>query len=134
MRQGQQANSSGQFGEDMILSVLRLKRYFPQTQYPIGLGIYGQPLKVDFYVNDAPLFPNGLIIESKYQAISGSIDEKFPYLVLNIQEHYPCPAIVVAGGGGCRPGALTWLKRQVGGNLVAVFTLEEFMVWAHRSL
>ncbi len=104
------------------------------AQYPIGPSIYGLPLNADFWVRGAPLFPNGLAIEVKWQQSTGSVDEKFPYLVYNIKECYPCPALVIADGGGQRPGALQWLRDQVEGNLLAVFSLSEFLAWANRNL
>ena len=104
------------------------------AQYPIGPSIYGLPLNADFWVFGAPLFPSGLVIEVKWQQSTGSVDEKFPYLVHNIKECYPCPALVIADGGGQRPGALQWLRDQAGDNLLAVFSLAEFLAWANRNL
>ncbi len=104
------------------------------AQYPIGPSIYGLPLNADFWVRGAPHFPAGLAIEVKWQQSTGSVDEKFPYLVHNIRECYPCPALVIADGGGQRPGALQWLRAQAEGNLLAVFSLAEFMAWANRNL
>lgn len=104
------------------------------AQFPIGPSIYGLPLLTDFWVRGTPGFPDGLAIEVKWQQSTGSVDEKFPYLVLNIQQCYRCPALVVADGGGQRPGALQWLRGQVGGNLLGVFTVSEFLAWANRNL
>lgn len=104
------------------------------AQYPIGLSIYGLPLFADFWVRGAPGFPEGLALEVKWQQSTGSVDEKFPYLVLNIQQCYPCPAIVIADGGGQRPGALQWLRGQTTSNLIAVHSLAEFLAWANRRL
>jgi hypothetical protein len=104
------------------------------AQYAIGQSIYGLPLNADFWVCGAPGLPTGLAIEVKWQQSTGSVDEKFPYLVHNIKECYPCPALVIADGGGQRPGALHWLRGQAGGNLLAVFSLAEFMAWANRNL
>ncbi len=104
------------------------------AQYPIGPSIYALPLNADFWVYGAPLFPRGLAIEVKWQQSTGSVDEKFPYLVHNIKECYPCPALVIADGGGQRPGALQWLRDQAGDNLLAVFSLSEFLAWANRNL
>lgn len=104
------------------------------AQYPIGHSIYGLPLLADFWVRGAPGFPGGLAVEVKWQQSTGSVDEKFPYLALNIQQCYPCPALVIADGGGQRPGALQWLRGQVAGNLLAVFSLAEFLAWANRNL
>jgi hypothetical protein len=126
-----EAKQTAMFGE--IVRRPRPARLFI-AQYPIGHSIYGLPLFTDFWVRGAPGFPNGLAIEVKWQQSTGSVDEKFPYLALNIRECYPCPALVIADGGGQRPGALHWLRGQVAGNLMAVFTLAEFMAWANRNL
>jgi hypothetical protein len=104
------------------------------AQYPIGPSIYGLPLNADFWVRGARNFPEGMAIEVKWQQSTGSVDEKFPYLVYNIKECYPCPALVIADGGGQRPGALQWLRAQAEGNLLAVFSLAEFVAWANRNL
>lgn len=104
------------------------------AQFPIGHSIYGLPLLTDFWVRGADSFPDGLAIEVKWQQSTGSVDEKFPYLVLNIKERYPCPALIIADGGGQRPGALQWLREQSGGQLLGVFTLAEFLAWANRHL
>lgn len=104
------------------------------AQYPIGQSIYGLPLFADFLVCGAPGYPAGLALEVKWQQSTGSVDEKFPYLVLNIQQCYPCPAIVIADGGGQRPGALQWLRSQVSEHLIAVHSLAEFLAWSNRYL
>lgn len=104
------------------------------AQFPIGYSIYNLPLFTDFWVRGAPGFPDGLAIEVKWQQSTGSVDEKFPYLMLNIKQCYPCPALVIADGGGQRPGALQWLRAQASDNLLNVFTLAEFLAWANRNL
>lgn len=135
MNQGRRANKNGDFAENTIDSILRQKRYWPERQWYVGKSIYDHDLRADFFIPDVPGFPAGLIIESKWQDAGGSVDEKFPYLVLNIRECYPCPTIVIAGGGGAKPGALRWLRSQVDTtHLYAVFTLEEFLSWAMRNL
>ena len=104
------------------------------AQYPIGKGIYGLPIFADFFLAGAPHFPTGLAIEVKWQQSPGSVDEKFPYLVHCIQECYPCPTVIIADGGGQRPGAMAWLRGQCQGKLLAVYTLAEFLGWANRHL
>lgn len=133
--QGSQANSSGRIAEDMIGAMLARLGYVPIRQRVIGIGIYGTPIQADILIESARGFPNGLIIESKWQGKSGSVDEKYPYLVLNIKECYPCPVIILADGDGARPGAIRWLKSQVDGtNVFAVFTLKELMLWCNHNL
>jgi hypothetical protein len=134
-KQGQQAVTSGRKAEAFIYCILKEAGYTVQRQYLIGLGIYGEALKTDFYVTGLRDFPLGLIIESKWQEKPGSVDEKFPYLVQNIIRCYPCPAIIVYGGKGAREGGLEWLHTQADGQkLLAVFSLEEFLTWTIRNL
>lgn len=111
----------------------RPKRIFI-TQHLIARSIYDSPLMTDFWLDGVPSFPNGLALEVKWQQSTGSVDEKFPYLVLNIKTCYPCPAIIIADGGGQRPGALQWLRGQTDPSLLAVLSLSEFVAWANRSL
>jgi hypothetical protein len=133
--QGQQAVRSGQAAEAAIYSILNRRGYLVETQRRIGMGIYNTPLRVDFYVAGIVRFPDGLIVESKWQEIGGSIDEKFPYLIENIRYCYPCPALIVYGGGGARTEAIDWLCRQADGiKLLAVYSLEEFLTWTIRNL
>lgn len=135
LTQGGRASSNGASAEDTISDILTRKGCTPERQKSIGQGIYGTMLRADFFLEHIPDYPDGLIIESKWQETMGSVDEKLPYLVENIRICYPCPAIIVVGGGGMRSLALAWLKRQADGyRLVAVFTLEEFLTWANRSL
>lgn len=132
--QGSQANRSGQMAEQTICSILHLRGYTFTRQAYVGSSIYDHPLRADILVATGPEFPNGFVIESKWQDQGGSVDEKFPYLVMNIKERSPYPTVIVYGGGGAKPGAIAWLRRQVGGNLLAVLSLEEFLSWANRNL
>lgn len=129
--QGARANSSGRFGEDIIASTLALRGYYPIKQHTVGLSIFKTTLKVDFYLPVLPLYPNGLVIESKRQESSGSVDEKVCFVIENIRARcYPCPVMIVAGGKGARDGSIAWLRRQVDGFfLIAVYDLEEFASW-----
>jgi len=120
---------------DLILnSTLLPKRYAKQVF--IGSGIYQTDIYVDFYIVGLPWMPSGLIIECKWQESGGSVDEKFPYLNLNIQYSYPVPAIVVIGGEGMRGGAIEWLREREtdNHNLLAVQSLERFIAWSNRYL
>jgi len=89
LSQGGQANRSGRTIENTICSILDAKGYLYSRQVNIGKTVYGHDLKVDVLINPSTLFPSGLIVESKWQDCAGSVDEKFPYLVLNIKEYMP---------------------------------------------
>ena len=119
---------------ELILNSILPKRYAKQVF--IGSGIYQTDIYVDFYVVGLPMMPSGLIIECKWQESGGSVDEKFPYLNLNIQHSYPVPAIIVIGGEGMRDGAIEWLRERErdNSNLLAVQSLEKFIAWASRHL
>jgi hypothetical protein len=110
------------------------KRYAKQVY--IGSGIYGTAIYVDFYVFNSVAIPDGLIVECKWQQVGGSVDEKLPYLNLNIQTCYPSPAVVLIDGEGMKKGAINWLTRQVdyNSNLLAVHNLTRFIIWANNHL
>lgn len=132
--QGRRANTNGQAAEMVIAAMLDHQRQIYLRQARIGKGIYGTPLYADFFLPYAAGYPNGFCIESKWQEVAGSADEKLPYLVTNIRECYPCPVVVVLHGGGFRPGAEAWLRRQIDEHLCGVFRLEEFLTWCNRTL
>lgn len=129
MNQGQKANKAGDEAELLIASTLLRHGCHIERQVNIGPGIYGTPIFVDFVVRGLSQYPDGLIVESKWQTVSGSVDEKYPYLVRNIEDRYPLPTIIVLSGDGYKLGAEQWLKQQTGGNLVAVKSLTEFIKW-----
>lgn len=91
-----------------FLTVLEPKRL--TRQWPIGAGIDGGPMKVDFAVIGIPSLPDGLIVEVKWQGVFGSVDEKLPYLALNIEQRFPFRTIVVIDGSGWKRGAIDWLR------------------------
>ncbi|MBD2694934.1 PD-(D/E)XK nuclease superfamily protein [Anabaena catenula] len=111
-----------------------IKRYAKQVH--VGKGIYGSEITVDFYIIGSKSISSGLIIECKWQQTSGSVDEKLPYLNLNIQDCYPAAAIVLIDGGGMKPQAISWLTKQVGynHNLLAVHNLSSFIAWSNNHI
>jgi hypothetical protein len=128
-----QAHRAGQVAEDVLAAFLTCIGVTFDRQAVIGLSIYGTRLHADFVVRNLVAFPHGLVVESKWQDGDGTVDEKFPYLYENIRAG-SLPTVVIVQGGGCRPGALDWLRSRVDGErLVSVLRLEEFMSWAHRS-
>lgn len=119
------------------------EKFFPACVLPqplftkqivVGDSIYDTPLKSDFMLYHPEKFPQKLIIECKWQQISGSVDEKYPYTVQNIREKYLCPAIILLDGGGYKPGAKRWLCSQVDNEkLLAVFSMAEFQKWVNKG-
>ena len=148
MTQGGRANYTGNTLEDVIEHTLQRKGYgaiqkskfqaslcleqpIYTKQYPIAKSIYGTDLYCDFLLFHPDKHPDCMVIESKWQQSSGSVDEKFPYLVANIREQYPCATIIVLDGGGYKPGAEAWLRRQIDDHLVHVFNMMEFQRWSN---
>ncbi len=54
-------------------------------QFESGKSICGKKRKVDLILYHPRLYTECLVIQCKWQASGGSIDEKYPYEVLNIQ-------------------------------------------------
>lgn len=106
---------------------------FYTKQFNLCKGIYDTQIRCDFILYNSEKHPCGLIIESKWQQASGSVDEKFPYLERNIRERYPHNTIVVLDGGGYKPGADTWLRSKVAGNFIGVYTMMEFQTFVNKG-
>jgi hypothetical protein len=104
-------------------------------QVPVGETIYKTKRIADVLVINKDLFPDGLVIECKWQQAPGSVDEKYPFLVWNIAKA-DVPTIVLIDGGGYKPAALEWLKAQANPSsaLIAVFTMAEFQKAANNGL
>jgi len=150
MKQGTKANYTGTKLEAFIQHVLETKGYtfvehknfkaaccleqpIYSRQFPLGNSIYDTPVKCDFILHHPLKYPTCLVIESKWQESSGSTDEKYPYLVLNVKEKLGYPTIIVVDGGGYKPGAEKWLRSQVGGRLLYVFNMMEFQKWSNSE-
>ncbi len=145
--QGSQANRNGRHLENVIIPILKYagyreiesetKIFFDNDkwyikQYVVGKTLYGTNHKIDYYLYNKIKYPNKLLIEAKWQADGGSVDEKYPYLVLTLKQ-YPAQSIVVIDGGGYKPLALTWLKNQIDTKLIGVFSISEFMDWVNKG-
>ncbi|MCY4537681.1 MAG: hypothetical protein OXE52_05550 [Chloroflexi bacterium] len=102
------------------------------TQVTIGNNIYDTALKCDFLLFHPQKWPNGLVIEAKWQQVGGSVDEKYPFLVLSIRKSL-FETILLLDGGGYRPGAEQWLRRQTDSKLLRVFNLTEFITWVNQG-
>lgn len=135
-QQGRRANYSGGSAERIIYHTLRDKGYSIRRHHQLSAkSLHGGKITVDFMVTGIRQYPNGLIIESKWQDDLGSADEKMVFLVVNIKRNYTAPTIIVYGGGGARSGIIEYARGEVDGQkLIAVFSFEEFISWAIRNL
>ena len=99
----------------------------------VGRDIYGQNRRVDFLLYHPRKWEKSLVIQCKWQASGGTVHEKYPFEVLNIQQG-GYPTIVVLDGGGYSKGAEQWLKGQAGKNLLKhVFDQGEFQRFVSRG-
>lgn len=145
MARGARANRRGRQLEDHVHGLLSEEyeevspsRFFAARclEQPIfagqvvtGKNIYARSRKVDFILYHPTKWPDCLVIQCKWQASSGSVDEKFPFEVECIAADQ-FAAIIVLDGGGASKGARAWLSEQRGKrNLVDVFDLGAFQRW-----
>ena len=99
-------------------------------------SIYGHSAKSEFLVVSASRNMR-VRIECKWQHRAGSVDEKFPYLMLNCERVEEPLVIILIDGGGYKPGALEWIKnaaRNCKTKDIRVYSLGEFITWAHKAL
>jgi hypothetical protein len=116
-----------------IVAMNGLNQKLYTRQLIIAETIYGTKWNVDFTLYNPDGTPISLIIECKWQQLGGSVDEKYPYLVHNIKEQSPYPAIILLDGESYKPEAKKWLKRQVDEKLLGVFNMGEFTKWANQG-
>lgn len=150
MSKNNRANKSGQGLEEIVTS--GFKRWECPTieyhdwvddpvrpalvkNYPYQ-NIYGTKGRTEFCF--MPQNPNDNIrIECKWQAVSGSVDEKFPYLLecmKTVEERY---IIIVIGGGGAKLAAVDWLKKEsakVQNKNIRVMNVEGIMNWMQDEI
>jgi hypothetical protein len=147
MSGGTKANNTGNALENFVEDLLKRNGYTEFINYKkqifamrqtvggkqyskqpwCGESIYGSLRKCDFLVMNQEKFPDSLIIECKWQESTGSVDEKYPFIMLNI-EKIGVPAIVLIDGDGYKKQAFDWLKKQVLPDraLIGVHTMKEF--------
>ncbi len=113
------------------LRILRQPIYAEQC--PLGIDIYGKNRRVDFILYHPLRWAGCLVIQCRWQASPGSVDEKFPFEVLSIQKS-DFQTIIVLDGGGYNKGAKRWLTGQAGdGKLLKVFSLGEISRYQARG-
>ena len=151
---GQIANSAGRMFENTVSNAVAHKNYtllnkreaaaflYDITMPPyakwyteqarFGQNIYQADWKIDIVLFNADKFPDCLVIECKWQASSGSVDEKYPFTVLSLK-NLPQPSVLVLDGGGARKKSIEWIKRQQTSKF-KFMTLPQFLLWAQTEL
>ena len=61
------------------------------------------------------------------------MDEKYPFLVLNVKTKYPHRTVLVLDGRGYKKEVQAWLKSQVDDKLLSVLDMSEFQKWANKG-
>jgi hypothetical protein len=163
MNDGTYANKTGRVLEDLVEStfgshgfdVLPYSKFVKNPEkfgYDLVLknapytNIYGMKGRSEFLVK-SKTYDLDLRIECKWQQVSGSVDEKFPYLYMNVIEQIEEPfVIIICDGLGARAGSIQWLRDAVSefkfrdGNpdykekRIEVFNMTEFVKWANQAL
>jgi len=126
--QGRSANFTGRTLETRVSMLLDECGYAKKTKlindaetpYYVAQSrqfksIYGGPMRIDFYVWHPAKYQSGLVIECKSQETAGSVDEKYPYTLMNLQQT-GCAAILLIEGDGPKHGALAWCIKQAEGS------------------
>ena len=93
-------------------------------QVHVGSNIYGRKRKVDFILYHPDRWKGCLVIQCKWQASGGSVEEKYPFEVACIKGG-KYQTIIVLDGGGYSEGAKKWLLAQKGGLFVDVCDMGE---------
>jgi hypothetical protein len=113
--------------ESLIARCLELCELPYESQHPLNVvDSLNSKIRVDFFVRQAEGYPNGFIIESKWQDTSGSCDKKVAALCDNIKKYYGQPTIVVADGRGLTRARKS-LRSQTEGNFEAILSFGEFI-------
>lgn len=145
--QGRRANQNGQrLKDDVALKLLqcgyerhpRVASFWRGAPYFVPhyksefCTMYGAPLTVDFLLWHPDKHPKRLLLATKYQSTSGSIDEKFPYLVTNLKDT-GVPALLLVIGGAAKPHGLAWLKAQQTPDFTVLTSWEAFAEYANKG-
>lgn len=154
--QGARANQNGKVFEEMMIPLFRAngfavlteselkKRGTDTDRYVVKNAryetIYNEHGRTEFVIRDKD---RQIRVEAKFQASAGSVDEKFPYMLLNGIEKYPETEIVfVVDGGGYKQGARQWLEDRIAenwldykqkGKNIKLMTITEFVNWFNHE-
>jgi len=94
----------------------------------IGMNIYNNSRKGHFLVYHPEKWPKGLVVEVRWQGVNGTVDEKFPFIVMNIKRS-GLETVIVMGGENLKPKVVQWVQNQIGYRLIEVFDPIEFQNW-----
>ena len=160
--QGAQANLNGHVVERMLIPLFEANNFkvvdFPVYQRAISspvqltnmprVAVKNYPFNSIYNTNGKTEFViiannRRIRVESKYQSTPGSVDEKFPYMLLNAIFAYPeKEVILIVDGGGYKEGARNWLQQMINndwqnfssqGKQISLMTIAEFVSWFNHQ-
>lgn len=160
--QGAQANLNGKVFEEMMIPIFKANGFeiFNESQLNKDKKLQEHLSSIDKYViknaSYITIYNEGgrtefliiykerkIRVEAKYQASPGSVDEKYPYMLLNGIYKYPEKEVIfVVDGGGYKIGALTWLREQINNNWldykqkgkdIKLMSIVEFVNWFNHE-
>ena len=107
MNQGAKANLAGKSFETVVKELLDDENidYIREQNFN---SIYNHKARMDFYLTDLDL-----AIEAKHQNVAGSVDEKIPYVMHNLEAHPATRGLLVLNGDHWdkKPGIYHWAKQ-----------------------
>ena len=105
--QGKKANLEGKKFETVIKEFLDDEGIAYVKEQPFT-SIYNHKARMDFYLTDFDL-----AIEAKHQNVAGTVDEKIPYVMHNLESHPASRGVLVLNGDhwDTKPGIYHWAKQ-----------------------
>lgn len=102
-------------------------------------SIYNSNSRTEFVIQENSRL---IRVECKWQQVSGSVDEKLPYLLLNAIENFPENEIILlVDGGGFKTGAINWLRQKTASikipdpnKIIKVMNMMEFQTWVNKGM
>lgn len=154
--QGARANLNGRVFEKICIPIFKehgfevlnqkewIKKGCPRNKVVVQqmrfTTIYNHDGKTEFVLF---IDNRSIRIENKWQESAGSVDEKFPYMLLNAIEQYPeKEVILIVDGNGYKPGARQWLQDKIDenwlnykerGKNIKLFTISQFLQWFNKE-
>lgn len=147
LQQGQQAVFNGRaFEQDVTDRLIRrsyenlkvlpdqpTKQFFIQQWRSPYRSAYGNPMTIDFYIWHPFKYPEGLLLECKYQDKPGSADHKLYYTVDNLKN--TClPSMLALMGSGASQGARAWCEKQADEKLIVITSFDDWNARCNRGL
>lgn len=117
-----------------FFSLTALEQPIWAAQVEVGVNIYRKRRRVDAILYHPRLWPDCLVIQCKWQAASGSVEEKYPFEVMNIHRG-EFRTIIILDGEGYSDGAKAWLESEVNPstNLLGVFSQGGLQRWVSQG-